>query len=259
MGDLSEYRGIIVAVSFVSLAVILVTLMVAQSPALFTSASQGTTAVGEGSVVNNPNDLLAWNESLTLTLGPGGLPKNVTYFQVAGWNAYIQCYDTTYFGENRMEMATYDAWWIFKWNFQEFRWYKDSEEVSTYDSPYYFLALPTLNSDYTAEGMNGLQYQAKNSLTTFTVSFAFNDTTYASPNAAFAGNELYAHFNVDFSDRNTSINVIALLGGIFTFSLPGFDPTMQLVIMIPIYAAFAYIIFIVVLRVIGAVFGGGGA
>jgi len=50
-----------------------------------------------------------------------------------------------------------------------------------------------------------------------------------------------------------------MIGMLFTASLPDVDPSLNYIIAIPLWICCSYLIFIFVLRIIGAVFGGGGA
>jgi hypothetical protein len=262
MGDISEMRAIVVVFSFVAVGIFLISLMVSESPGLFIGPTQIGEQAGPNSV-SIPTDLLSWNSSLTVNLtGPAGEYS----FTLAGWNYRIDAFTLMY---NRIAMSTYATWWIFQWDFDYFKWYKDGVLVSypgTYYPPYYQtqtypgdFVFPIQQLDTDFYNNETLSYEAKNGKTATTVFFSYNSTTYSIPSLAYEAGALSLTFLVDFDDRNTSINVLNFIGAIFSFSMPGIDSRLLFILMLPIIAATAYLVFIFVLRIAGAIFGGGGA
>ena len=247
-GNLAELRPLVFIVSFVGLSVLLIGWMVTETPTLFLGADSGSSSTGTSS--QNPSELMAWNETYTLNI-----TDTFGYtFKVGGWNVRFEKWTSTH----SFYMETYDAWWIFNWNFDPFRWFKDGLDVthvySGQPNPER-LDVSQLDSDF-AKG-KGLGYDAKNSRTQFSVSFAFNTTKYAKPSDAYDGNEMYLMFNVGYDERNTNINLLGFISGLFTFSLPGLPVQVNLIIWLMIFPSLAYLVFIIVLKIIGSVFGGG--
>ena len=248
-GNIAELRPLIFIAAFVGLSVALVGWMVMESPTLFLGANAGSSSTGDSS--QSPLDLMAWNETYVLNV-----TDTFEYtFQVGGWNVRVEKWTST----KSFYMETYAYWSIFNWNFDAFRWHKDGVDV-THDYPYptpssQRLDITQLDSDF-AEG-KGLGYKAKNSRTEFSVTFVFNTTEYDTPTDAYDGNHMHMIFNVDFDDRNTSINAVSFIAGLFTFSVPGVPTYVSVIIWLMMFPPLAYLTFIFVLKIVGAVFGGG--
>jgi hypothetical protein len=170
-------------------------------------------------------------------------------FDMLGWHVFVLksvVIPTIY-------IETHESWWVFTWGSDPFSWYKDGVLVSSGSFP--AISQAQLDSDY-ASG-DGLNYVIKNGKTSWNIGLAFNTTLYSSPSEAW--NDMAIVFNLDFADRNTSINALNLISMLFTANLPEVDPFISKLIAFPIWACIAYMCFIFVLRVVGAVFGGGGA
>jgi hypothetical protein len=101
--------------------------------------------------------------------------------------------------------------------------------------------------------------KAQNSKTKVSVSFAYNTSAYTCFSDAYNAHDCAMLIKYDLNDRNTSINALTLISMLFTAQLPMVDPTINLLLAFPLWACTSYLIFIFVLRIIGAVFGGGGA
>jgi len=243
MGDISEMRGLIVVFCIIAVSITLIALM----PTEFYTATAGSPETGSVT----PTGIMAWNETYILNI-----TDTFAYtFQIGGWNIRVEKWP------EGLHIETYDSWWVFVWNFDGFKWFKDGIEVSQYyDFPAIdrWLIEPSQLDDDFASG-KGLAYKIRNSKTEMDVSFAFNETAFDTPSDAYVGNDIRLIFNLDFDDRNTSINALNLIGMLFTASIPNVDPTINLLISFPIWACTGYLVFIFVLRIIGAVFGGGGA
>jgi len=193
---------------------------------------------------------LSWNETYTHNLT--GQWKN---FVIGGWNVRV------FEWQNAIEIYTYDYWWRIEWNHDWFAWYKNGKEVSEkfymYDEEGIWIKLLQIDKDFNKS--KKLQYDLRNSRTKMIVTFAFNTTAYALPSMAYNAHDAFLIFNIKFDDRNTSVNALNMIGMLFTASLPGVNPILNYLIAIPLWICSLYLVFIFVLRIIGAVFGGGGA
>lgn len=253
MGDISEMRAIVVICAFVIFTIVMVGLMFAESPAVFSDATQGSANLPTES--KSPSELLAWNETYILNI-TGTFEYT---FPIGGGNVRVQKWDN-HVPSDGIFMETYDYWWIFQWNRDNFKWFKDGVDVSIWaDIPpapgQWRIPISRLDEDF-ASG-KGINYVAINSKTQFDVAFSFNTSTFSKPSDAFYGNDIHMIFNVDFENRQTSINALSFISSLFTFSLPGIPFIVNLMIWISIFPALAYLIFIIILRTIGAIFGGG--
>jgi hypothetical protein len=254
MGDISEMRAIIVILAFIVFTVTLIGLMVGESPTIFIGTVQGSSGTNT-SQSTSPSNLIAWNETYVQPLNF----SDTVDFPLGGWNIEL----TRYPYISGIVMYTYDSWWIFNWNYEQFKWYNSNNiEVTTNYNPtgqgnFQILSLNTLDSEYSSS--NKTTYQAKNSRTKFDIFFSWNKTAYATPSDAYNHDGLVMVFSINFNDRNTSINAFSFIAGIFTFSLPGLPFIPNLILWLMIFPAAMYLAFIFVLRIVGAVFGGGGA
>jgi hypothetical protein len=93
--------------------------------------------------------------------------------------------------------------------------------------------------------------------TTFWLSY--NTTKYSNVTAAWQGNELYGLVGASWDQAQTSYNAWDLIGGLLFYKMPDVDYTIDLLMKIPIWSCIAYVAYILILRAIGAVFGGGGS
>jgi len=251
MGDLSEMRGLIVVISFIGVFVTIVALMVSESPSLFTSLpSNGTSTIP---TANNklPSEFLAWNTTYTHNLT--GSPGTEKFFDLAGWH-YVVEEKINIYSQHWIGMATFDYFWIFPnpWSFDFFKFYHEGDLIADR-----YLHIYSLDALYAAN--KTLKFECINSKTSASVLFQFKETTYTDPQDAYDAGALTMHFNIDWEDRNTSVNVLNFIGALFMWNLPGLDWRIQALMMIPLMVASAYMLFIFVLRIVGSVFGGGGA
>jgi hypothetical protein len=248
-GNLAELRPLIFICAFVGMTVLLVSLMVSESPTMFSGASAGSSATGTDST--NPLNIVAWNQTYILNITD---PHANYYFVVQGWNIAVECMDIL--NSHCIAMHTYDYWWIFNWNIDHFKWYEQNgTEVSTPGYQAQWLNMYTLDSDFAAN--KPLTYNAKNSKTMMQVTFAFNTTAYSKPSLAYSAGDLRMIFNMNLSERNTSLNALTFISGLFTFSLPGMPFVVNAIIWIMIFPALMYLSFIFVIKMLGAVLGGG--
>jgi len=276
---MSELRTIVIVVAFLGTTIALVGMMTMESPFLFSGyTNKGTTPVYGNNTAVNPSEVIGWNETLVLPLNNSGW-SFILSFEVGGWN--LRAYIDKPYGVNAyyIELETYDKFEVlgltlWEHGHQDFTWYNSSNQrVSRNDigfmaplGSYYpeVIGLDQLGYDYifgnSSSSMNNLQYNIKNSHTKLTVSFGFNNTLYDSPLTCFInGGNLDLCFQIQWSDRNTSMNALDFISAMFSFRLPDVEPTVQAMIMAPILGALMYLTFIFILRIVGAVFGGGGA
>jgi len=256
MGNMSEMRPLIVIGTFIVTAVLLTGWMVSESPAMFSSASEGSSSLPNRQV--SPTELLAWNSSYTFNITRDAYLPHSYEFTLGGWNFRLVAGSAP----GGILVYTFDWWWILEWNYEDMKIYHDSIDVSSYGGGSYssgtpWLSLSRMNSDYSAS--QGIIYVFQNSKTKLTLDFTFNFTKYAYPEDAIDGDGLHATVYQDYSDKNTGLNAITFISSLFTFSLPGVNSFVIALIMTPIYIGLGYIAFIFALRIVGAVFGGGGA
>lgn len=245
MGDISEMRGLIVLFVIVTVTVGLIVLI----PTDLLSTNAENRAAPS---VDDINNLIAWNSTLPLNM-TGSTTSHET-FQLNGYNYQVDVFvlgDDTY-----IHMYTYAQWFFFQWDYDNFRWYDEDSEVT--DSAFDYTIKSSTIDNYDVPAI----FDARNSRTQIEVTFAYNTTTYASFTSALSNDEAVMVFNVDWDDRNTGMNALQLVGMVLTGQLPDINPVLSFLfgfIGWAIVAAACYLAFIFTLRIIGAIFGGGGA
>ncbi len=246
MGDISEMRGLIVVFVVIAVAITLIVAI----PSEFYTPTLTNPQIG-GNI--SPEDLLAWNTTTTFNL-TSGFEED---FSLNGYEWRIQ--QLGFFGDPEgVGLHTMAKWWIFTWDVDYCRWY-DSQSIDR--SSYYlgkaYLSMDVLDQLCSIDGTATLT--AQNSKTKLTLTFTYNASAYIKFSDALTAGEAYVSFNSDWDDRMTSINALSLIGMLFTATLPNIDPTLNLIIAFGLWACVGYLVFIFALRIVGAVFGGGGA
>jgi hypothetical protein len=249
-GNLAELRPLVFIAAFVGFILLIVGMMASETPTLFVDATTGSGSTPISAP--NPLGLVAWNSTLNFTLSHGAIDD----FGFGGYNVRLGSPDLYLY----FRSFTYANWWIFNWDVEDFDWYNSQnvKESVTYGAlGSQGLALSQMTTDYETYGISGLRYTWKNSKTTIPVSFLFNETAYDSPTEAFNDAHLYIFINSNFATAATSFNALTFISGLFTFSLPGIPTVVNALLWVIIFPPLGYLTFVFVLKIIGAVFGGG--
>lgn len=240
MGDISEMRALIVLFTIVSITITLILLI---PPDFYVASIDPATAPDA-----SPQDLIAWNSTYTLNI----TSHTSQDFPLNGYNWEMTSDDTT------LQLGTYASWWVFIWDYDDCSWFYGTADLTEIME---FTNLKYLNvTGLTADPPVALV--CKNSKTEIKVTLTYNSTAFISYADALDSNELKAVFFVDWNDRNTSMNAFQLIGMVLTASLPDINPILGIVfgfIGWGLIAAASYLVFIFALRIVGAIFGGGGA
>jgi hypothetical protein len=243
LGDISEMRGLIVVICFLAGFFLLASLM----PPQFMSSQVNATGNPNPNENLDSYNILGWNQSVSLQLLNAG---GINYTAVRGFNVAIAstASSASLFG------WTYAEWWGFTWAIDYFQWnYRNGTLIATQYFP--VSLLDTMDTN----GIT-LLFQIKNTHCWFNIGFTYDNGTYASPSLALADDELYMNFNSGFDESGSQMNAWTLLTGVIFFQpISGIPYYLSLLIAFPIWICIAYLMFIFVLRMIGAVFGGGGA
>ena len=240
MGDISELRGLIVAIVFLGTFSFLVVMIPSQF--LVSSQEYARNIPPQFSAF----DLQYYTETYNQTVGTGG----VFEWTAGGWDWYsVQGFD--YFA-----LSVKEYWWVF-WINNIPMHFKDTSGVDQGT----VLTAMILDNAY-AGSEQSLKYTCQNperpelSCTLF---FGFNTTKYLVPSTAWENGELYMLQAFGFDQMNSSVNAWNLIGAVLFFQMPEIHPVLNVLIALPIWITIAYISYILILRAIGAVFGGGGA
>jgi hypothetical protein len=242
-GNIAELRPLIFIAAFVGMALLLVGLMITESPTLFVGATPGSALTPTNSP--NPLNLMAWNTSVNFLASASGYQ-----FTFAGYNVE---YDVIHTSDWNFQAFTYASFYFIQWDTRFFSWYNSQNELESTQ----LMSLTAVNSDYTTGGTNNIKYTWKNDLATIPIQFSFNTSKYDSPIEAYNDGALYVLINSAFASANSGFNALSFIAGLFTFSLPGMPSIINAIIWLMIFPGLGYLAFIFVIKIIGAIFGGG--
>lgn len=259
MGAMAELRPIIVIGSFMAIVFLLISIM-----------PQGFFGSNNGIIITPTNtnfySLLGTNDTITFNL-TGSPPHDFGNKDFGGWHLDVQEVSTSDYG-SAIWVQVADAWYGIFYNREDFKWFNmNNTEIDVYHSdipdntyPGKHYVMPIISIEFNSENQTELSYLLESTKTTIKVVFLYDFSTYASPLLAYDVGNLTMIVGIDFNERNTQINAWTVIGSFLTFQLiPNCDVILALFIEIPFWLAELYVVFIMVLRVIGAVFGGGGA
>ena len=247
MGDISELRGIITIGSFLGVLVLLMVWI----PTPFLVAEYG------GRSLQTPEYFEAialekyaviFNETLD---GTHPYANGMFHFlseELGGpiIHFYYRPANVTY--EVMFRMTHVDMWWIFMTGEHSMNFYWQGVDVGTY------LSDTTVNLAYS---QGDLSFVVSCNHVELDLMFAFNETAYSSPTEALDHYDLYMLIGVEWDQVSTSMSAWDIIGMLLFFQLPNVHWMLNAIIAIPIWLGIAYLSFIMILRAIGAIFGGG--
>lgn len=250
MGDISEYRGLITVVTFLGIFVVLLQLIPYQ---FFTAGEQREVDVPDE--LFEVIDIYAFAEANYWYLNDSA-PEWWFDNQYRYWSIDLGGWDIDFYFKKPGESVLNYCWFVHIWT-EWFIWPSDHRltiytktGVSQGDS----LTLEEIGTT------NPVAFKGKCDHTTYHFSLGYNSTSYSSFETAWDAGEVALFVGVNFDDVNTSYNAFDLIGTLLFFAFPVETPLMiKIILAIPIWACVSYLIFIFILRAIGAVFGGGGA
>jgi len=250
-GNLAELRPLVFIAAFVGFTVLIVSMMVTESPEMFGGQTTGSSTIYTSGV--SPMELLAWNSTYTLQLTSLNGYWEFTY---GGRNI---AFGTQALAQHYLYSETYDKFWIFYYNIELFKWYdKNNNPLQMWTiNAGIGVPLSQLNADYASGNLSALIYTLKNSKTSYQASFGFNTTTYATPDDALVAGQLCMTVNQGWEPSGSSFSALGFISGLFLFSLPGVPVVVNALLWLMIFPALFYLAFIFVLKMLGAIFGGG--
>lgn len=255
MGDISELRGIVTIGSFLGILV----LLIGWIPYAFYVESY------EGRTITTPEYFEAielekyattWNYTLDTTdatliydsfwqYRADDLGGYDFYFEYAKANTTVTDWISD---EGIIRIRHIDYWWIFEIGAHTMEIFNDGVSKS------YALDRTEMNADYSN---NDLSYIFQCDHVQMDVFFAFNETAYDSPTEAFDHYDLHLMIGLEWDQVASSMSAWDIIGMLLFFQLPDMHWMVNAIIAIPIWLAVAYLSYILLLRAIGAVFGGG--
>ena len=170
---------------------------------------------------------------------------------VGGWELKIYPYYSPLMNTYDLVLRHIDRWWIFAYGWHDLRW---RSKVTGIDLGY------TLDKDellqYYDDERKVAEFIASCEHTTVYVAFAYNTTKYDNIVDAWANSELWMLIGIGFDQVNTSTNTWNVIGKLLFFQAPDVHPAINALIAIPIWAAIAITIYILILKAIPFVGGG---
>lgn len=244
MGDISELRGLVTAGTFITISVILVGLVPSQFYVMEDEKRQIEVA-DYWEVL----DLLHFNETWPFTLYGWGGPVSTGKVDMGGYTFEQYWWE----GNVSTFIMRWDKSLIIFWRIMEDGvFYHDEMELGTR------LTSERLNYDYANGGLEELEYTVIfPDVTQMKMIFTFNTTTYPSPGVAWGNSELYGLWGMNFDQTQSTFNAWDIIAMLLFFNLPNVHWVINLILKIPIAISIIYISFILLLRAIGAFFGGG--
>jgi hypothetical protein len=240
MGDISELRGLVVIVSFIGITALLMSMI----PAEFFTANSERRQVSVPEYFD-----VSSLESAKYTYN-----FTVNKYEIEDWS--LGGYDWKFiasFDVNSLDLSKKNYWWIIPIGSTTMKWRStDGIEYGIH------LTKQILDTEYSkGKGIKFLCEGIGEPSVGCSFYFAFNNSKYTLPSKAWENDELYALQAMSFDQVNTSTNAWDLIRQIMFFQMPDVHPAINAIIAIPIWVATVYIAFILILRVVGAIFGGG--
>jgi hypothetical protein len=216
----------------------------------------------DGRVVDVPEyfegiDIQSYANTYVINLSdPNNLEQGE--FTFGGWEMKYSDWNPP---DSLIWIRTQAEWFIFRWDFQYFKWHdKEGVERSqvTWIGEWHekqAISYEALDNAYESWGREGLRWTLRNVHTQIVVYVGFNETKYVSPSDALNGGELSLLLCINFDKINTSFNAWNLIGQLLFFQLPNVHPVLNVIIAIPLWAGIAYLIYVLILKVIPFVGG----
>lgn len=265
MGDLSEYRGMIWIFTFIAVLVMLIGLI----PSQFVGGTEY-----EGRTILTQDyweaiDLQSFADTTELNLndsgyvthyGPG-FPVGAHYRKSVDMGGHD--FDIFYSEAN---LTTHYVWlrvywneWIFIRRYTDMDWINREgigRDINVHPNYQKILTASNIQQDWINEQA---EYTASEPAFSVQVYFGYDTAVYSNITDAWNNYALWVLIGIDFDQTRTGYNAWELISLMLFFQLPDIHWIINAIIAIPIWIAIGYISFILILRALGAIFGGGGA
>ena len=250
MGDISETRILIVVGCLVGIfAYLLVTI-----PQPLLPASERETA----SITYPDNwesgDLLYLTETWNMT--DIAVDTDET-FELGGRSFNLIGYDSALNGPS-IQLHEYWYEWLVFYTHEPCEWLRNTNRFVDSDFPNALMMESLDNQSITQEERFIVRWTEHSQFKMYAI-LSYDTGTYASWELALDAGALGLWLGVQFDQTNTTYNAWDIIGMVLFFSMPDIDPFLNAIIAVPIWLGVAYISFILLLRAVGAIFGGGGA
>jgi len=244
MGDISEMRGLVTIVSFIGCLALIMSFI---PPQFLIADYEGRTI--EPPLYFEAIDLQSYASTWNHTMNETGSMQIVKPLTIGGHVCQFWYHRKTYPPEKKINML--HKWAIIILPQTHWMWFTSSTGIDRGQA----LGEYELDADYSLNG--DLSYTISCSHFSASGFFGFNETLYSSPSEAWTNGELVFLIGVNFDQVGTSYNAWDLIAKLMFFQLPNIHPIVNALIAIPLWVATAYLAYILILRAIGALFGGG--
>ena len=248
MGDISELRGLIVIGTFLSVTLLLIGWM----PYQFWVAGE------QGRTINVPDyfessSLIRWNSTYVINITSNDYTHMWGKAEF-GHNMWFHAWENVFGDYVLWNKHYFLLWGVIQYGTHEMDWISDkgiNRGGWLYENE--------IEEDWDAT-RDVASYKVQCDHFYMMADFAYNTTAYSSVYEAWDSNDLHILFGIDWDQKGTSYDAWSLISSVlFWKPIAGIPLWIMQLISIPIYIAAAYIAYILILRAIGAVFGGGGA
>jgi hypothetical protein len=239
-GDLSELRGLVVVITFLSVTVLLVSMIPGE---FVVSPSENRQVVVPQSY--SSSEVMAIASTMNFTLGP----HCNTDFSLGG-------HDFSFFdnamgsvpGNGIIMFHSWIEYWIFH-NQDFMKWY-DQQNIER-DTGEDFSNWPFMMHFQTIDdiGVN-TTWTVQCTHVTIKVMFGYNTTSYANCTDAYENNALGLWVGINFDQVNTQYNAWNLIQMILFFQMPDVHPLINAIIAIPIWITITYLVFTLITKLI---------
>ena len=170
---------------------------------------------------------------------------------VGGWELKIYPYYSDPANIHELQLKHVDRWWVFVVGEHHLTWRR---KVDGIDLGIQLDKDELLNAYDADKGVAEFIVSCEH-LTAY-VAFAYNTTKYENIVDAWANSELWMLIAIGFDQVNTSTNAWNVIQQLLFFQAPDVHPAINALIAIPIWAAIAITIYILILKAIPFVGGG---
>jgi len=246
LGDISEFRGLIVIGTFLAVSLLLMGWIPYE---FWVAGEQGRTI--EPPEYFESSNLIQWNTTYIMNVTHSyfetwGKEEFGQYMRFHAWKPAI--------GDYRISNQHYSKWWIFAYGYHLMNWI-NSEGVNRGE----LLYADEIDEDWNTQ-TNLASYKVECSHFYCMADIAYNTTLYDNVHDALDADDLKVLWGIEWDQMGTSYDAWSLISSVLFFRpISGIPSYVSALIAIPIWIASAYIAYILILRAIGAVFGGGGA
>lgn len=268
MGDVSEVRGLIVIITFVGSLVLLYGLIPSNFLVSYTETRSVTVPDYFDSI-----DLIQYAEPWNITLDEtGGTAIDDVYYYTdvdsdgdglfGGHDVDMDYKRANQTGTKFIAVLHIIRQWFglivdthhLNWRNTQGRTVSTTFDYGPYSSVQ-AITVTQLESDMGSEGSTRYTVSCEHFYAD--VYFAYNTTTYSSVTDAWDHHGLSTFWGINFDQTGTSYNAWNIIGMLLFFQLPNVHWIINLMLNIPLWVGIAYLCFILILRAIGAIFGGG--